>query len=172
LSALAEILPELGRSARSRSFIDWFDIVLRDPCHEIIGIIAVQHKQFNFVWKGRKPTVVVLLLLAAPSVAGTIVQPSRPDPLLDSGPTAPCAAGVDYAPAIDANGNSVIPADVVGGRVPLPDAVAIPMNGNRGNNHRRHHSANSQSGDSSYISLDGKKLEPLLNPPPCSASTR
>ena len=128
----------------------------------------MQHKQFNFVRAGTKVAIVALLLLAAGAVsAGTIVRPSRPDPLLDGGTTAPCAAGTEYAPAIDANGNSVIPADVAARPVPVPDQIAIPLGGNRADNHGRHRAANSQSSDSSYISLDGSKLEPLLNPPPC-----
>jgi hypothetical protein len=126
----------------------------------------VQHKQFNFVRVGTKVAIAVSLLLAARAVwAGPIVQPSRPDPLLDSGPTDPCAAGTDYAAGVDANGNSVIPADVAN-LVPVPDQIAIAVGGNRHNNHRRR-STNSQSADSNYISLDGSKLEPLLNPPPC-----
>jgi hypothetical protein len=142
--------------------------VLREGCHEIIGFIAVQHKQFNFVRTGTKLAVVALLLLAAGAVsAGTIVQSSRPDPLLDGGPTAPCAGATEYAPATDANGNSVIPADVAARPVPVPDQIAIPLGGNRTGNHGRHRAANSQSSNSSYIALDGSKLEPLLNPPPC-----
>ncbi len=111
-----------------------------------------------------------ILFLTGAVSAGTIVQPSRPEPLLDSGPTAPCAAGVDYAPATDANGNFVIPADVAAGRVPMPDAIAIPFGGNRVGNHGRHRRPNAQTGDSSYVTLDGRKLEPLLNPPPCPGS--
>ena len=149
----------------------WFDLVLRGACHEIIGIIAVQHEQFNFVRTGTKAALVTILLLAGGSVsAGTIVHPSRPDPLLDGGPTAPCAAGADYAPGTDANGNSVIPADVAAGPVPLPDGVAIPLGGNppRGRQ-ARNRPATQLGGDRTYVTVDGKKLEPLLNPAPCPA---
>jgi hypothetical protein len=151
--------------------------VLRDYCHEIIGIIAVQHKQFNFVWRGTKVAFVALLILAGqPLSAGTIVQSSRPDPLLDGGPTAPCAADTEYAAGTDANGNSVIPADVAARPVPIPDQIAIPLGGNRTaptpQRGRQAGSANPQTlgSEGTYISLDGKKLEPLLNPPPCAAS--
>ena len=125
--------------------------------------------QFNFVWRKARWVAVALLCGAAqPAPAGTIAGPSRPDPLLDSGPTSPCAAGADYAAGTDANGQPVIPADVAAGRVPLPDAVAIPLGDNR-NRGRYQHRPNSQTlgGDSSYVTLDGRKLEPLLNPPPC-----
>jgi hypothetical protein len=154
--------------------------VLRDGCHEITGIIAVQHKQFNFVRSGTKGAFVALLILAGqPLSAGTIVQPSRPDPLLDGGPTTPCAADTEYAAGTDANGNPVIPADVAARPVPIPDQIAIPLGGNRPRTAptpqrgRQARPANPQTlgSDGTYISLDGKKLEPLLNPPPCAAST-
>jgi hypothetical protein len=156
-------------------FYGLVDIVLRDTCHEIIGIIAVQHKQFNFVWSGTKVAFVALLILAGqPLSAGTIVQSSRPDPLLDGGPTTPCAADTEYAAGTDANGNSVIPADVAARPVPIPDQIAIPLGGRTAPAPQRgRQPANPETlgSDGTYISLDGKKLEPLLNPPPCAAST-
>lgn len=143
----------------------------------------MQHKQFNFVRHGINSAAIALpLLVVLPAFAGSIVQPSRPDPLLDSGPTAPCAAGVDFAAGVDANGRPVPPADVAGGRVPLPDTVAIPLGGNRpqaagptGRNFgpgggRRPPNAGpdlASNRDSSWVALDGRKLEPLLNPLPC-----
>jgi hypothetical protein len=156
----------------------WLDIVLRLSCHEISGHIAVQHSQFNFIRKGTKAAVVTLLLLAGPAAsAGSISGPSKPDPLLDGGPTSPCAAGPDYAAAIDANGNPVAPADVAARPVPVPDGIAIPLGNNRtqaGDNHRgrqaRPGNPETLGSEGTYVSLDGKKLEPLLNPPPCSAS--
>lgn len=148
------------------------DIVVLTACHDIIGIIAVHNKQFNFVWRGALLAAAVLFLGAgqpgqAGAVTGTITGPSKPDPLLDGGPTTPCAAAVDYAAGTDANGRPVIPADVAAGRVPLPDAIAIPLGNNRGNQRARRGRPNMQNGDSAYVSLDGQKLEPLLNPPPC-----
>ena len=115
----------------------------------------------------------MLLLAGGPVSAGTIVHPSRPDPLLDGGPTAPCAVGADYAPGTDANGNSVIPADVAAGLVPLPDGVAIPLGvsgaGNRAAPRgRRPANPATLGSEGTYVMLDGKKLEPLLNPPPCA----
>jgi hypothetical protein len=110
-------------------------------------------------------------------LAGSIVQPSKPDPLLDGGPTVACAAGVDYAAEVDVNGQPVVPADAAGLPVPVPDSIAIPIG-------RRAPGQNTAPGqvvpnpaspgaasnrDSAYIALDGKKLEPLLNPPPCGA---
>ena len=160
--------PNLAVLARSRSFMGLLDRVILTACHDIIGIIAVHNKQFNFVWRGALLVAPVLFLGAGqPGSAGTITGPSRPDPLLDSGPTSPCAASVDYAAGTDANGQPVIPADVAAAPVPLPDGIAIPLGNNRGNQRARRSRSNAMNGDSAYVSLDGQKLEPLLNPPPC-----
>ena len=138
----------------------------------------MQHKQFNFVRTGTKVAFAALLILAGqPLSAGTIVRPSGPDPLLDGGPTAPCAADPEYAAGTDANGNSVIPADVAARPVPIPDQIAIPLGGNRSRaaptpqQGRQPANPETLGSDRPYITLDGKKLEPLLNPPPCPAST-
>jgi hypothetical protein len=169
------ILPELGRSARSRSFIGLLDIVVGRLSHEISGYIAMQHTQFNFVSR-TLGALAVLVPLAGnlPVLAGTIAQPARPDPLLDGGPTSPCAMGAEYAAGSDANGAAVAPADVGARPVPVPDAIAIPLNqGRPGQGHRdgRFRSASRQPGsapDSAYVSIDGRKLAPLLNPPACT----
>jgi hypothetical protein len=116
----------------------------------------MQHTQLN--------VVAALLLLAAPALAaGTIARPSKPDPLLDGGPTAPCAAGPDFAAGRDVQGRAVVPADVGAAPAPVPDAIAVPLarGGPRG---RRVRPA---MGDSAYVSLDGRELAPLLNPPSC-----
>ena len=143
--------------------MDLLDIVLLTACHEINGIVAVHNKQFNFVWPKSLAAAAVLAWGGAPGLAATMAQPSKPDPLLDGGPTSACAAGADYAAGTDANGQAVVPADVAAGRVPLPDAIAIPLGNNRDPARRGR-----SNGDSAYVSLDGKKLEPLLNPAPCA----
>lgn len=145
----------------------------------------MQHKQFNFVLAGTNLALVAWAFLAvAPAFGGTIVQPSRPDPLLDGGPTDPCAAGADYAAGIDVNGKPVIPADIAPRRVPLPDAVAIPLTTGQATGQGRNHSSSDRRGrspvarsaqkdgtqrDSTYVSLDGRALDPLLNPPLCGS---
>lgn len=136
--------------------------------------------------QGTKAAVIALsLLLGWPALAGSIVHPSKPDPLLDGGPTNPCAAGADYAAGTDVNSGPVAQADVAAGRVPLPDSVAIPIGqglgaapgpGHNFGPRRGYRSQavpdNASSGsnrDSAYVVLDGRKLEPLLNPVPCGA---
>jgi hypothetical protein len=53
--------------------------------------------------------------VAAPGIAGTVDRhPAGPDPILEGdapGPCATAAAGADFAPGVDANGNSVAPAE-------------------------------------------------------------
>jgi len=119
----------------------------------------MQHAQLNVV---RNVAIAIALLAALPAIAGTITGPSKPDPLLDGGPTASCAAGADYAAGTDANGKPVAPADVGAQPVPVPDQIAIPLAqaGPRGR-------VRPGMGDSAYVTLDGKKLAPLLNPPSC-----
>ena len=128
----------------------------------------MHNKQFNFVWRKILLGGAALFFAAVhPGLAATMAGPSKPDPLLDGGPTSPCAAGADYAAGTDANGQAVVAADVAAGRVPLPDAVAIPFGNGRGNQTARRGRSHGPNGDSAYVSLDGKKLEPLLNPAPC-----
>jgi hypothetical protein len=119
----------------------------------------MQHTQFYFA----KWTALLALLAAPPALAGTMAQPHKSDPLLDGGPTSPCAAGVDYAAGSDVNGNPVPPADVGDTHVPVPDSIAVPLarSGPRGRVRP------ARGGDSAYLSLDGKRLESLVNPEPC-----
>ncbi len=119
----------------------------------------MQHAQLNFVRYG---TVVVLLLAAFPAHAGSVAKPSKPDPLLDGGPTAPCAARADYAAGLDVHGKPVTPADAGERRLPVPDAIAIPLASASPNGRVR-----PAMGGSAYVSLDGNRVAPLVNPPPC-----
>jgi hypothetical protein len=126
----------------------------------------VHNTQFNFVRQGIKTGLVALLLLTAlPAAAGTIAKSSKRDPLLDGGPTAPCAARADYAAGTDANGAPVVPADVGAPPVPVPGGIVIPV----GPQASRSGGINpaTGAGNSAYVTLDGKKLAPLLNPPSC-----
>jgi len=104
----------------------------------------------------------LLVLAAAPVQAATMAQPAKPDPLLDGGPTAPCAEGTDYAAGSDVNGHFVSPADIAAPKVPVPDAISVPLHAGR-QAHRR----GRPGGEVPYVSLDGQRLEPLVNPEPC-----
>lgn len=126
----------------------------------------MQHLELNFVWKGTKAGLLCGLLAAAnPASAGTMAHANPPDPLLDGGPTTACATGVDYAAGSDVNGQPVAPADVAAAPVPVPPAIAVPLHRGR---------ANPRTGatDTPYVSLDGQKLDRLVNPPPCLPRAR
>src|ERR1700760_2565323 len=128
------------------------DTVLRNHCHEIYGIVAVQHLELYFRGQGTKILLLyALLAVSNPALAGTITHPNPPDPLLDGGAASICAAGAEYVPGQDVNGRPVAPADPDAGPVPVPPSIAMPLP------QRGHH------GDSPYVSLDGKKLDRLGN---------
>jgi hypothetical protein len=126
----------------------------------------MQHTQHSFV-KGRLLLAGFALVLATNlALAGTIAKRAAPDPLLDGtpGPCAGLAARADYAAGTDADGHPVAPAEVGGGPVPAPETIAIPLHGTG-----RQPGSNPATGasDGPYVTLDGKKLAPLLNPPAC-----
>ena len=115
----------------------------------------MHNSQLNFVTRGTICQLAIVVLTAAqPALA------AKPAPLLDPGPTTPCAAGVDYSGGTDVNGNPVVPADADGTPIPVPGTVAVPLAGNaKGSGGGR---------NSAYVGLDGKKLDALVNPKPCS----
>jgi hypothetical protein len=121
--------------------------------------------KFNFVTLGT-----ILGLLAAPAMAGTLAKPHQPDPLLDGGPASPCMAGPDYQAGVDVNGRAVAPADEQASRVPVPDQIAVPLHSGQTQGRGRGRSGGASPahlGDSPYVALDGKRLDPLVNPTPC-----
>ena len=137
------------------------DIVPGGRSHEISNYIAMQQTQYYFA----KLSALLVLLAAAPAAAGTMAKPHQPDPLLDGGPTSPCMAGPDYQAGVDVNGHPVVPADEQASRVPVPDQIAVPLHsGQRAG--RPGHSVPGQP-DAPYVALDGRRLDPLLNPKPC-----
>ena len=142
------MLPELGRSLRCNAiFMGWVDNPVCRTCHEISGVIAVQHRQDNFGCAlFRTLLVAVAFFTADPAIAAA----TKPDPILHDTPLPACQAQADYAPGVDADGEAVAPADVDAAKVPVPPQVVIPL-------HRR----------GAYAVLDGTKLEPLVNPAPC-----
>lgn len=114
-------------------------------------------------------TIAGLLVTANTAMAGRIVQPGKPDPILDGGDTHPCLAGADLAPGMDVTGQPVVPADAGAGPVPLPDQVFVPLGGGppqRGAVRGRTAASGSDS-SGPYVALDGRRLAPLLDPRPC-----
>jgi hypothetical protein len=111
----------------------------------------VQQTQESYkLWLCGAALLAMSLGLAEPANSAGIVQPSPPDPILNGRPAGPCdpqTASADYVGGTDVDGNPVASADLDRQPVPLPGHMMIPL----------------KSG--AYIDADGKKLDPLLNPP-------
>jgi hypothetical protein len=100
--------------------------------------------------------------------AGSISSTSGPDPLLageSQGPCARLATGTDFVPGTDAQGDPVAPADVGVAKIPVPDQISVPL----ANRNAQGRTGTMRGRESPYVTLDGKKLAPLLNPPACPA---
>lgn len=101
--------------------------------------------------------VLGLLLAVKPAVsADAPTHPSpRPDILTDApaGPCDPQSGQADLVPGTDVNGNPVAPADLASGPIPNPGQIAVPLRARRGR-------------DPAYVTVDGNKLGPLLDPSP------
>jgi hypothetical protein len=101
------------------------------------------------------------VLAPVPAWPAATVHPQRPDPLLDGRVDGPCAgavAGPDYAAGVDSEGHPVVPPDVGVPPIAIPDQVMVPLPG--GGRGRR-------GGESRYAAIDGRRLEPLVNPGRC-----
>lgn len=100
-------------------------------------------------------------ILATPVAAHAgIMSRGTPEPLLHDGTPGPCdprPASPDYVPGVDVNGNPVPPADLAGRRNPVPDGVLVPL-AKQGRHGR--------PGEAPVVAIDGRALDPILNPPP------
>ena len=107
------------------------------------------------------------VLVAPGAVHAGIAARGAPQPLLHDGASGPCdpgLAGPDYVPGADVSDNPVPPADLAGRRNPVPDGVLVPFA-----KHGRHGRAE----EGPVVAIDGRALEPILNPPPgCPARRR
>ena len=132
---------------------------------------AVRHLIQNYTPKGNKVGWLMMASILVEawdlySIAFVLIfirDQFKPDPLLDSGPTSACAQSPDYAGGADVHGRPVAAADEGAQPVPLPDAIAVPLHGRPS----RHGHMPPASGDSPYVSIDGKRLDPLINPRLC-----
>ena len=107
-----------------------------------------------------------LLLAATPGFAA--------DSILDGPKPNPCADSPDYVPGVDANGRSVARADEGAQPVPVPGRILVPLSRQRGPQRGAQSGAQrggQAGGDPTYTVLDGKRLDPLVNPAamPCPA---
>jgi hypothetical protein len=123
------------------------------------------------VWPKKHIGFVVAALLAQIPGLAAQTRASGPDPVLQGpAPPAACAAaldGPDYVPGLDANGQAVPRADIGAERVPVPDEIFMPLPNRAGRTPGRG-GRGPGAGEAPYVSIDGRRLEALLNaPPPC-----
>ena len=92
------------------------------------------------------------------------------DSILDGPAPSPCMAGPDYVPGVDATGQPVARADIGAEHVAIPDQVYVPLpnRGGRGRQGRGPAGPGPEAGQP-YASIDGRRLESLINPPACPA---
>jgi hypothetical protein len=119
----------------------------------------VQHTQENNRGTILTALLVVALVFAAnPAFAAGIADPSKPDPILTGEADGPCDPGLaqpELTPGTDVEGHQVASADIQTAPVPLQGQILVPLK-------------SGQKGNPAYVTVDGKKLGPLLNPkPPC-----
>jgi hypothetical protein len=118
----------------------------------------MQHGQDNYVKVSFAIFCVIAAFFAAnvAFAADSILEGPRPDPCLDR---------PDYVPGVDAAGQPVARADIGAEHTSIPDQVLVPLptQGGRGR-------AGQASSNGPYAVIDGKRLEPLLNPAPCPAT--
>ena len=85
-----------------------------------------------------------------------MAQRGKPDPILTGaldGPCEPALAQPDLVPGTDVEGHQVASANIENPPVPMQGQILVPLKGAKGQR-------------PSYVTLDGKKLDPLLNPKP------
>jgi hypothetical protein len=103
----------------------------------------------------------IIVMIAGPVLAAPPSPTPRPQP---------CAAaleGPDYVPGVDAEGQEVARADIGAPRVPLPDTVYVPLRGQGQRQGRGRGPAGRGQGNPPYAAIDGRRLEPLVNPAGC-----
>jgi hypothetical protein len=136
-------------------FIDWGDTDFYSACHEIFGVIAVQHTQLNYRTLGLGAALLVVLVFAGKSAfsEGLSAREKSP-PILTNNTTGSCdpeLAQADLVPGTDVDGNPVAGVDLPTGPIPYPGQIAVPLRARAGRS-------------PAYVTVDGAKLGPLLNP--------
>jgi len=102
----------------------------------------------------------IIVMFCLPALAAPAPSPM---PRLDPCTAADTRQGADYVPGVDAEGRPVARADIGAAPVPVPDTVYVPLRGSG----RGRGAAGRGRGEPPYAAIDGKRLDPLLNPPAC-----
>ena len=125
----------------------------------------MQHTQQNYSAVALAGIAVLALIFAGTAAYSAGREtPAQPDPILrgpilDDGARGPCDPALDQAdvtPGVDVNGRPVASADLPIAPVHIEGQIAVPLKPARG-----------KGGNSAYVMVDGRKLDPLLNPSAC-----
>ena len=127
----------------------------------------MQQTQHNYKKMLAVAFVGMLTGMAISSVHAGIAFRDAPEPLLrDGGAKTRCdprLSGPGFVPGTDVDGEPVPPADLAGARIPLPAEILVPL---------RIGKRNVRPGETPVIALDGKALDPILNPAPACPPAR
>ena len=117
----------------------------------------MQYAQQNFkgvaIWG---LLVCALVFCAQTAFSAGIAQRGKPDPIMTGamdGPCDPALAQPDLVPGTDVEGHQVASANIENPGVPMQGQILVPLKSPKGR-------------APSYVTVDGKKLDPLLNPRP------
>ena len=117
----------------------------------------MQHTQENYRKAVASALLVVAVIFGAKTaLSAGISDRGKPDPILSDPKDGPCDPALDQpdlTPGTDVEGHQVASANVENGPLPMQGQVLVPLKGPRGR-------------APSYVTVDGKKLDPLLNPKP------
>jgi hypothetical protein len=100
--------------------------------------------------------VVALVFAAESAFSAGIAQRGKPDPILSGeadGPCDPQLGQPEFTQGTDVEGHQVAAADIQTGSVPLQGQIMVPLKSGQGTRRAP-----------AYVTVDGDKLDPLLNP--------
>jgi hypothetical protein len=109
--------------------------------------------------------LVTVAAMGSSADAGIAVR-EAPEPLLHDdakGPCDPQLQGPDFVPGVDVNGDPVRSADLARAASPVPAEILVPL---------RSRARSAHSGGTPVVALDGKALDPVLNPAPACLPAR
>jgi hypothetical protein len=117
----------------------------------------MQHAQVNYRAIAIGILLVVSMVFAGKSAfSAGIAERGKSEPILSGeadGPCDPQLGQPELTPGTDVEGHQVASADIQTGPVPVQGQILIPLKSGRRDS-------------PAYVAVDGKKLDPLLNPKP------
>jgi hypothetical protein len=121
--------------------------------------IAVQQAQQNCkkAWIAIRIGLMALAMAGSSAHAGIAIR-GAPEPLLHDSVKGSCDPQLQspgFVSGVDVNGNPVAPADLARAENPVPAEILVPL---------RSGSPKVPSREAPVIAMDGKALDPILNP--------